>query len=196
LRRRHRRPPPHSFTPTTAITLPDLPALVHTDATLCALLDAHGIAYERADHTPVFTCDEVYLHVPSSLGGVHTKNLFLRDGKGRRHWLVVTLCEKAVDLKALAARIGADHLSLASPERLLKYLGLTPGAVTVLGLVNDPAHEVLVVLDRDVDSAESWQCHPLHNAATLVIARGGIDRFLALTGHTPAVVDVPLRVTA
>lgn len=164
-----------------------------TDATLCELLWTNGIAFVRADHPAVFTCEDVSRLVPAELEGVHTKNLFLRDGKGRRHWLLVTSCEKAVDLKALAPRIGADNLSLGSPERLLKYLGLTPGAVTLFGLVNDRDHEVTLLVDRDVWGAESWQCHPLVNTATLVISREGVERFLLLTGHQAQAVTVPTR---
>ncbi|MFN8669532.1 MAG: prolyl-tRNA synthetase associated domain-containing protein [Gemmatimonadaceae bacterium] len=167
----------------------------YTDATLCALLDAHQIPYERADHPPVFTCDEAHRLVPESLGGEQTKNLFLRDGKGRRHWLVVTSCAKAVDLKALAPRIGADHLSLGSPERLLKYLGLTPGAVTLFGIANDPTHDVTLFIDRDVWNTERWRCHPMVNSATLVITRGDAERFAQLTGHKVHLVEVPVRAT-
>lgn len=166
----------------------------YTDESLCELLWANGIAFTRADHPPVFTCDEANRLVPAELVGVQTKNLFLRDGKGKRHWLLVTTCEKAVDLKALAPRIGADHLSLGSPERLMKYLGLTPGAVTLFGVANDPTHDVNLVVDRDVWEEDAWRCHPMVNTATLVINREGVDRFLALTGHKASLVQVPERV--
>ena len=129
----------------------------HPSASLLERLHALGIAYGRADHAPVFTCDEADRAVPAELGGVHTKNLFLRDRKGSHHWLLVTMCEKSVDLKTLSSRVGADGFSLASPERLLRHLGLTPGAVTVLGLVNDPGHAVELLVDRDVWDAASWR---------------------------------------
>ncbi|HNV77771.1 MAG: prolyl-tRNA synthetase associated domain-containing protein [Gemmatimonadetes bacterium] len=166
----------------------------YTDATLCELLWANAIAFTRGDHPAVFTCDEADRLVPAELVGVQTKNLFLRDGKGRRHWLLVTSCEKAVDLKALAPRIGADNLSLGSPERLLKFLGLTPGAVSLFGLANDPTHDVVLLVDRDVWERDAWRCHPMVNTATLVINRDGVDRFLALTGHQATPVVVPVRV--
>lgn len=160
---------------------------------LCRYLDERGIPYQRADHPPVFTCEEADRLVPRDLGGVQTKNLFLRDGKGRRHWLLVTSCAKSVDLKALAPRIGADNLSLGSPERLMKYLRLTPGAVTVLGVVNDPDHLVTLLVDRDVWNATEWRSHPLVNTATLLISRAAVERFLAATGHQAHVIDVPVR---
>jgi Ala-tRNA(Pro) deacylase len=158
-----------------------------------AYLTARGIPFTRHDHDAVFTCEDVERAVPAEAPGVQTKNLFLRDHRGRRHWLLVTTCAKAVDLKATAPRIGADNLSLGSPDRLTKYLGLTPGAVTVLGLVNDPAHEVELIVDREVWDAEAWRCHPLVNTATLVLARADVERFLATTGHVPRVIDVPAR---
>lgn len=165
-----------------------------TDAdALCRFLDARDIRYRRVDHLPVFTCEEAYRLVPADVGGIQTKNLFLRDGKGRRHWLLVTSCEKSVDLKALAPRVGADHFSLGSPDRLMKYLRLTPGSVTVLGMVNDPDHLVTLLVDRDVWNAATWRSHPLVNTATLVMARDAVERFLAATGHEVQVVDVPVR---
>jgi Ala-tRNA(Pro) deacylase len=164
-----------------------------TDPELCALLDARGIPYRRFDHPAVYTCEEADRLVPKAADGVHTKNLFLRDKKGRRHWLLVTLCEKAVDLKALAPRVGADNLSLGSPERLARFLGVAPGAVTLFGLVNDPDHAVELIVDRDVWEAESLRSHPLVNTATLVLPRSAVEAFLGLTGHSPRLVEVPVR---
>ena len=164
-----------------------------TAAELEALLARRGVPFERFDHDPVFTCDDVARIVPAGAGGVQTKNLFVRDKKGQRHWLVVTDCSRAVDLKALAPVIGADHLSLGSPERLMRCLGVSPGSVTLLGLVNDPDHQVGLVIDRDVWDAPTLRCHPLTNTATLVIPHDGIARFLEATGHQPVVTVLPLR---
>jgi len=163
-----------------------------TPLDIYALLRDHGIDYRRYDHAPVFTCDEAERAVPDS-AAAHTKNLFLRDKKGVRHWLLVTLCEKAVDLKQVAGRIGADRLSLGSPDRLAKYLGVTPGAVTVLALANDPAHAVGLVVDDDVWAAEAIRAHPLVNTTTLVISQADLRRFLEHTGHVAQV--IPLRGT-
>ena len=153
-------------------------------------LDAHGIAYQRCDHPAVFTVAEVKLHVPP-LDGVHTKNLFLRDKKGRRHVLVVVGADTPVDIRALSGLLGLDHLSFGSAERLKKYLGIDPGAVSLLALLNDTSGEVGVCVDRKLWGADALQCHPLVNTTTLVIARDGIERFLAATGHTARVLDVP-----
>src|SRR4029078_3614865 len=83
-------------------------------------------------------------------GAARTKNIFLRDKKGKRHLLLVTSCAKTVSIASFAETSGTDRLSFASPERLMKYLGVEPGAVTVLGLVNDPDHAVELYIDADV----------------------------------------------
>ena len=162
-------------------------------AGLEAFLARLGVPFERFDHDPVYTCEDVSRIVPAAAGGVQTKNLFIRDKKGQRHWLVVTDCSRAVDLKGLAPVIGADHLSLGSPERLMRCLGVSPGSVTLLGLINDPERQVAVVIDQDVWDAPALRCHPLTNTATLVISHGGIVRFLEATGHQPQVTALPLR---
>jgi Ala-tRNA(Pro) deacylase len=153
------------------------------------LLDSFGISYERYDHAPVFTCDEAYAAVPNH-AAVQTKNLFLRDKRGRRHILLVTSCETAVDIKRFADQAGADHLSFGSPERLAKYLGVTPGSVTVLGLMNDTGHGVELFVDGDVWRTPAWRCHPLVNSVTVVLSRADIERFLAHTGHPARVVEL------
>lgn len=152
-------------------------------------LSDKGIEYERYEHPPVFTCEEEKASVPES-GAARTKNLFLRDRRGRRHLLLVTTCEKTVSIAQFAEVAGADRLSFASPERLMKHLGVEPGSVTVLGLINDPGHAVEVYIDSDVWNAPAIHAHPLRNDATLVLAHDALVRFLAATGHTHRVVSV------
>jgi len=125
--------------------------------------------------------------------GTHTKNLLLRDKKGVRNILVVVGYEKNVDLKSLKDVLGVDKLSFASPERLKKYLGVNPGAVSVLGLMNDSDREVEVYFDDKVWNADSIQAHPLINTATLIISHEGVERFLKATGHRSKIIDVPGR---
>lgn len=160
---------------------------------LYRLLERLGISYERYDHEAVSTCDEAERAVPAGLGAAHTKNLFLRDHKGRRHWLLVTLCAKQVDLRAFGERVAGERVSFASPERLAKYLGVTPGSVTILGLMNDGERAVELLVDEDVWAMDRWQAHPLTNTATLILQRADIERFLAETGHTARAVSVPSR---
>ncbi|NVM26194.1 MAG: prolyl-tRNA synthetase associated domain-containing protein [Desulfobacterales bacterium] len=153
-------------------------------------LAEHDIEYERHDHPPVFTCEEADRLVPP-LPAVKTKNLFVRDRKGGQHFLVVVGYEKVVDLKALSSLLGVSKLSLASPERLRRYLGVDPGSVTILGVVNDPDKEVEIIMDEGLWDSEAFRCHPLVNTSTLVISRENLQRFLDTTGHKLRVLNIP-----
>jgi Ala-tRNA(Pro) deacylase len=152
----------------------------------------HGIEYQRQDHPPVYTCEEGLRLVPP-LRGAKTKNLFLRDRKGQRHFLVTVGYEKAVDLRALREILGVSKLGFASPQRLERYLGVDPGAVSLLAVVNDTNREVEVIVDEGLWAAEAFQCHPLVNTSTLVVSRDDLCRFLEITGHAVRVLDVPGR---
>jgi Ala-tRNA(Pro) deacylase len=154
---------------------------------LYALLDALDLPYVKYEHEPVFTCEAALAAVPDPTS-VQTKNLFLRDKRGRRHMLVITSCAKAVDIAHIAREVDADRLSFGSAERLQAHLGVTPGSVTLFGLVHDPAHTVELVVDAEMWREAKWRCHPLVNTATVVLAREGVEAFLAHTGHTPRVI--------
>jgi Ala-tRNA(Pro) deacylase len=114
----------------------------------------------------------------------------MRDRRGRRHLLLVTLCAKSVSIADFAETSGADRLSFASPERLMKHLGVEPGSVTLLGLVNDATHAVELYVDAEVWSAPSIHAHPIRNDATFVLSHEDVVRFLAATGHRPRIVTV------
>ncbi len=159
---------------------------------LYTVLEQQGIDFERRDHDPVFTVEDVKKIVPP-ISGTKTKNLFLRDNKGKRHFLVVTNDEKQVDLKVLHKQTNSTRLSFASSERLLRLLGISPGAVSVLALINDKAHGVELFFDRDLWGCEPFQCHPLVNTSTLVLSQNGIEKFVNATGHELNLIDVPLR---
>ena len=162
-----------------------------------AFLAAHGIDGQRHSHPPVMTVEESERLVPK-LPGLKTKNLFLRDKKGRRHILVTVRHNLAVEIDALAAVLGARGLGFGSPERLMKHLGVTPGSVSLLALVNDKDRAVEFVIDRALWDAPAVHAHPLRNDATLVLPHAGLERFLAATGHAARVIDVPgeIRPTA
>ena len=161
-----------------------------TAESLCERLDVLGIAYSRVDHPAVFTCEEAARVVPR-LPGARTKNLFLRDRKGRRHLLVVAAQDKRVDLRTLGVLLEIKGLMLASDERLSTHLGVSSGAVSILSLINDVGGEVELIVDHAVWSADAILAHPLVNTATLVLSRPGLERFLAASGHEPRVLDVP-----
>ena len=154
-----------------------------------SFLDRHQIAYQRFDHPAVFTCEEAERLCPE-MPGRSIKNLLLRDRDGIRHFLVVVPYGKKVDLKALKDLLGVSKLSFASPERLPKYLGVEPGSVSLLGIVNDAEHGVEVVIDEEL-WGQSLQCHPLVNTATLVISPEGVERFLEATKCSVRRIKVP-----
>ncbi len=155
-------------------------------------LQEHGIAFQRFDHPAVFTCEESQRLVPP-MPSMHTKNLFLRDDKWKRFFLVSVGHDKNVDLKQLKKILGVQKLSFGSPERLQEMLGVTPGAVTLLGLIHDHDHRVEVIIDAALWEADALGCHPLVNTATLVIAKEDIEKFLAVTGHRAKIIEVPER---
>ena len=147
------------------------------------------ITYERHEHPPVATVEAAEQYW-SGIDATHCKNLFLRNQKGSRHYLVIVQHSKRVDLRAVADQIGDGKLSFASPERLMTHLGLTPGSVSPFGLINDREHVVRVVLDRDLKSAERVSFHPNINTATLTVAAADFARFLAACGNTVQYVTV------
>lgn len=147
-------------------------------------LERHGIAAKTYQHAPVHTVEESR-ELRGDIPGIHTKNLFLRDGK-KNFFLVVTNEETRINLKALAPRIGAKGgLSFGSPDALLQVLGITPGSVSLLALVNDTEKRVTVALDDALLKAEVVNCHPLDNRFTTSLSPEGIAKFLSTTGHAP-----------
>ncbi len=145
----------------------------------------------------MYTCEQAERYRPR-LPAISTKNLFLRD-EGGTFFLVMTACEKQLDLKGLGRQIASAHpgwgkkLHFGSPEALLEILGVTPGAVTLLGLVNDRAERVRLLIDREYWGEANYLCHPLVNTATLVLTRAALQRFCALTGHEPEIIPMPAR---
>ena len=122
--------------------------------------------------------------------GGHTKNLFLKDKKDN-YFLVVVDEEAIVDLKAIHHLIGAaSRVSFGKPEALLELLGVTPGAVTAFGVVNDPEQRVKLVIDSALLENEIINAHPLTNEATTSIASADLLRFARATGHEPVVLKV------
>jgi Ala-tRNA(Pro) deacylase len=153
------------------------------------VLEELQIPYEKYDHPPVHTVEEAD-RLRGKLPGGQTKNLFVRNKKGNRHYLIVVDAGKRVNLKRLRHRFGEAALSFASAERLGKHLGLAPGSVTPLGLINDSKGEVVVVVDRDLLRYEALGFHPNVNRATLVIPTEGFRRFLEHCGNKVRVVEL------
>jgi Ala-tRNA(Pro) deacylase len=149
-------------------------------------LAALGITTTTIAHAAVFTVDESdALH--KSIPGGHTKNLFLKDAKDKL-WLIVAESHTPIDLKALHKQLGAARFSFGKPELLLEVLGVTPGSVTALSVINDTAGRVSVVVDAALMRYEQINCHPLENTATTSVPRDGLIAFLRATGHEPQIV--------
>jgi Ala-tRNA(Pro) deacylase len=156
----------------------------------CASLSAIGIGFQRYDHPPVATCEEAASYL-KGVPGTGSKNLFLRNKRGDRHYLVTVDEDTRVDLLKLSEVLGVGRLSFASSERLERCLGVQPGAVTILALVNDLAGEVAAFIDRPLMEAELVQCHPMENTSTVVLRPQDILSYLTHHGRTVTVFDVP-----
>ena len=150
---------------------------------LHSILDSLGIDYSRYEHPPVYTIEEARKHW-GDIPGIHCKNLFLRNKKGSRHYLVILEQSKVADMKSLSIRLHEDRLSFASPERPMRYLGLETGAVSPFGLINDKNHEVKVVVDEELKGADRIFFHPNVNTATVGLNFPDFERFLAWCGNS------------
>lgn len=158
------------------------------EATL-SWLDEQGIAYEKMEYKAVFTMEEMDEVGISARGGV-VKNLFLRDGKGKNHFLVVVPEEKRVNLTDLSAQLCASKLSFASADRLEKYLGVVQGAVSPLGILNDENHVVEVVFDRDLCHAKKVGIHPNDNTATVWLSFKDLKKIIEKQGNPISYIKV------
>jgi Ala-tRNA(Pro) deacylase len=155
---------------------------------LFARLDAMAIKTTTIEHKAVFTVEESdALH--KEIPGGHTKNLFLKDAKDKL-WLIVAENHTPVDLKALHKQLGAARFSFGKADLLLEVLGVTPGSVTALSVINDTAGRVSVVVDAALMRYDHINCHPLENTATTSVPRDGLLAFLRATGHEPQIVTL------
>ncbi len=162
---------------------------------LFAQISALGIAVNTVKHPPLFTVEQSKA-LRGELPGGHTKNLFLKDKKDRM-WLVTAEEDRPIDLKALGTALGASgRVSFGSPERLMRHLGVIPGAVTPFGLVNDADGLVRFVLDEGLVRHAVLNFHPLTNEATTAIARDDFLRFMEAIGHKPRLLALPARAPA
>jgi len=144
---------------------------------ICQTLDELGIDYTRFDHPAVFTCDAAEA-LKLDTKGIATKNLFLKDRKGKRHFLIIIPSEKIIDLKALGETMGVRGIGFASPQRLERYLSTTPGSVSILDILNDSEGAVELIVEQEVWDSEALQCHPYTNTATLDIALTDVNKLL------------------
>ncbi len=152
-------------------------------------LNSLGIKYERVEHPAVHTMEEMHL-----LGifnkGVIGKNLFLRDAKGRRHFLVFVFGEKRVNLSEIEEKVGIKHCSFGSAERLDKHLGLTKGSVSPLGVINDKGSSVEFVIDKEFIGCRYVGVHPNQNTSTLWLSFSDIEKVIKENGNSIIYIDI------
>jgi Ala-tRNA(Pro) deacylase len=158
-----------------------------TKAELLGFLEAIGVEAVTHEHPAVFRVGEGE-EIKAQIPGAHTKNLFLKDAKGQL-WLISAEDRSVIDLKRLPPVIGSARLSFGNEALMAETLGVTPGSVTALALINDAGRKVRFVLDRALAEAPSVNFHPLTNTATTTIGQAGLRRFLEAVGVTPLVVD-------
>lgn len=154
-----------------------------TPEQLFAYFDDLGIAHRTHQHRPVFTVDESR-DLKAALPGGHTKNLFLKDKKGRL-FLLSALGDAAIDLTAVSKLVGSGRFSFGNADLLMQHLGVTPGSVTLFGLINDTERNVTLMLDEGLFAHDPVNFHPLRNDATTAISPADMLKFCRATGHEP-----------
>ena len=144
-------------------------------------LEANSIAYEILEHEPVFNMEDMDKAGITAKGDV-CKNLFLRDQKGKKHYLVVCPEEAQVDLSSLTTQLMSTKLSFASAERLAKYLNVVQGCVSPLGVINDANHEVVVAFDKKLQRGRMG-IHPNDNTATVWVNTADMEKAIKALGN-------------
>ena len=156
-------------------------SLPTTSLAIMAHLDTSGFSYTLHEHPPLRTVEDSQ-NLRGEMTGGHIKNLYLRDKK-KNNYLVVAEENKDIDLKTLGEAIGAARLSFGSADRLMEYLGVRPGAVSPLTLINDKDHQVRLVMDKGLLEFDEINVHPLVNDKTLTMKTADLETFLEATGH-------------
>lgn len=146
-------------------------------------LDGKGFKYDYYEHpeAPTIAIAKEFWRQD---GSKHCKNLFFRNHKGNRHYLVALDCERDLDIHDLEQRLHQGKLSFASPQRMDKYLGITPGSVSPFGLINDEENHVHLFLDENLQNYDLLSFHPNDNRATVVISKEEFMRYLQVVGNT------------
>ena len=147
------------------------------------LLDELNISYDIYDHPPVPTVEEALVYW-KEINATHCKNLFFRNHKGNHHYLVILEHKQQLKIKDLEQRLKQGKISFASPQRMERYLGLSAGAVSVFGLINDRENHVHLFLDAKLKAASKISFHPNENTATVVISFDSFLKFLDWTGNS------------
>lgn len=155
------------------------------------LLDELGIEFERTDHEEANTM-EACLEIDSILGTVICKNLFLCNRQKTDFYLLMMPGDKPFKTKDITKQIGCSRLSFAGAEDMEKYLNIKPGAVSIMGLMNDTEGKVQLLIDKPVIESETLGCHPCVSTSSLKMkTKDVLEKFLPAVNHTPIIVDMP-----
>jgi Ala-tRNA(Pro) deacylase len=150
---------------------------------LYSLFDELSIAYEYHEHPPAPTIEEAMKYW-KDLDATHCKNLFFRNHKGNRHYLVILDHRQELNIRDLEQRLKQGKLTFSSPKRMMKYLGITPGSVSPFALINDHENHVHVFLDKNLQYSQTISFHPCINTASLIIRYDDFMKFLKHVGNT------------
>lgn len=155
------------------------------------LLDELGIEFERTDHEEANTM-EACLEIDSILGTIICKNLFLCNRQKTDFYLLMMPGDKPFKTKDITKQIGCSRLSFAGAEDMEKYLNIKPGAVSIMGLMNDTEGKVQLLIDKPVIESETLGCHPCVSTSSLKMkTKDVLEKFLPAVNHTPIIVDMP-----
>ena len=169
----------------------DLTGRLEVEKNTYALLDSLGIAFDRIDHEPAMTM-EACAAVDAALGGAICKNLLLCNRQCTAFYLLMLPGDKVFKTKELSAQIGSSRLSFASGEYMQQFLNITPGSLSVLGLMNDTENRVQLLIDEELLNAEEFGCHPCINTSSLRIkTRDLLDKILPAVHHDYRSVTLP-----
>jgi Ala-tRNA(Pro) deacylase len=158
---------------------------------VCQYLDGHGIPYECLRHSAAYTMEECAA-VEARLGVPICKNLFLCNRQQTQFYLLMLPGDKVFKTKYLSSQLGCARLSFASEDHMVSLLGIHPGAVSPMGLMNDTEHKVKLVIDHDLLNDEAIGCHPCVNTATLRLTLCNLlEKFVPATDHDYQVVELP-----
>lgn len=153
------------------------------------LLEKLSIDFDYREHPPVATIEEATLYWKDYDSG-RCKNIFLRNHKGNRHYLVILEHLRELNMKDLEQRLKQGKLSFASPERLMKFLGVMPGSVTPFGIINDKTHHVHIFIDKKLLQFERLSFHPNTNTASIIISRTNLFKFIEYHGNSYEVLEL------
>ena len=148
-----------------------------------------GISFDYYEHPEAPTI-EIAAQYYRGEGTVLCKNLFFRNHKGNRHYLVIMDARHNMNIHDIEHRLHQGKLTFASPERMMKYLGVKPGSVSLFTLVNDARHEVTLFVDKGLLKAEKVSFHPNDNTASLVISNADMMKFIQSTGNLYEFLDL------